>query len=345
VKILRKLFSLFWNKDERRLRAFWRMIIYLSVLLILNSILLLVMILFVGALHFVVKGEWPAFLAAGQPLKLLSNRWVGNVIAPGVMCLASLLSTFVIGKWVDRRKFRDFGFHFSKTWWGDFGFGLALGAVLMTGIFLLGVLTGTLRVVSYFESNLGDISFSVGMLQYLILFVMVGIYEEVLFRGYYFVNLAEGLNSGPVGRRNALIIAWGMLSIVFGLFHFSNPNATWVSTIMIMAAGVFLGTGMALTGSLAIPIGLHITWNFFQGNIYGFAVSGMQAGVSLVATESIGPAWFTGGVFGPEAGVIGLAAMLVGVLLIVLRLHRRGTLRLGTEIAVFFVPNNQENKH
>lgn len=343
MKISRKLFSLFWNRDERRLRTLWRMTIHLITLLALNSILLMVLILLGSTLNSALKGALLAFLASGQPMEIFSNTWVGTVMVSVATCAATLLATYFVGKWIDRRKFRDFGFYFSKSWWRDFGFGLGLGAALMAGIFLLGLLTGTLRVVSYLESNLGDISFSVGMLQYLILYVMVGVYEEVQLRGYYFVNLAEGLNHGFINKRNALIIAWVILSIVFGLLHRFNPNATWTSTIMIMVAGFFLGLGMALTGSLAIPIGLHITWNFFQGNVFGFAVSGMQSGVSLIATESIGPAWFTGGVFGPEAGVMGLAAMLVGTLITLAWVRRRGTLRLETEMAVFIVPDEQED--
>lgn len=342
MKILQKLFWLFWNKDENRSRALWRMAVHLLTWSILSGILQPVLVLLFNAFMDALKNGWAEFPGSGQPIDLFSNSWINFVILPVATCLAILLATYFVGRWVDRRKFREFGFHFSKTWWLDFGFGLVLGAGLMGGIFLFGLLTGTMKLTGYFQSYLDNVHFSLGLVQFMILFVQVGIYEEVLSRGYYFVNLAEGLNLGLIGKRNAVILTWAITSIAFGLLHLSNPNATWISTTMIMVAGLFLGLGMVLTGSLAIPIGVHISWNFFQGNIFGFPVSGMQTGVSIFVTESTGPEWLTGGAFGPEAGVMGLAAMVVGSLLILLWVHRKGSLHFATDLAVYNPPAEEK---
>ncbi len=342
MKILQKLFWLFWNKDENRSRALWRMAVHLLTWSILSGILQPVLVLLFNAFMDALKNGWAEFPGSGQPIDLFSNSWINFVILPVATCLAILLATYFVGRWVDRRKFREFGFHFSKTWWLDFGFGLVLGAGLMGGIFLFGLLTGTMKLTGYFQSYLDNVHFSLGLVQFMILFVQVGIYEEVLSRGYYFVNLAEGLNLGLIGKRNAVILTWAITSIAFGLLHLSNPNATWISTTMIMVAGLFLGLGMVLTGSLAIPIGVHISWNFFQGNIFGFPVSGMQTGVSIFVTESTGPEWLTGGAFGPEAGVMGLAAMVVGSLLTLLWVHRKGSLHFATDLAVYNPPAEEK---
>ena len=124
-------------------------------------------------------------------------------------------------------------------------------------------------------------------------------------------------------------------SAIFGVLHAANPNASAISTFNIVLAGLFLGLGLLLTGELAIPIGLHITWNFFQGNVFGFAVSGLDAGTTFIAVEQGGNALLTGGAFGPEAGLIGIAAILLGSLLIVLWVRwRYGRVGLHSALAV-----------
>ena len=81
--------------------------------------------------------------------------------------------------------------------------------------------------------------------------------------------------------------------------------------------------GTVLTGELAIPIGLHVSWNFVQGSVLGFPVSGQSVGPTLIAIEQGGPEWLTGGAFGPEAGALGVAVELLGIAAVVLWVRRR----------------------
>jgi hypothetical protein len=158
----------------------------------------------------------------------------------------------------------------------------------------------------------------------------------MLSRGYHLLNLAEGLNLPNISPTNALLVAWLLSSSLFGVLHAFNPNATAISTFNLMVAGLFLGLGFVLTRSLAIPIGLHITWNFFQGNVFGFPVSGTNAGATFIAVQQGGPDLLTGGAFGPEAGLIGLAAIALGTALTVgyVRMFY-GEVRLQTELAAY----------
>ena len=116
----------------------------------------------------------------------------------------------------------------------------------------------------------------------------------------------------------------------------ATPTPRLISSLNIALAGLFLGLGFILTGELAIPIGLHITWNFFQGNVFGFPVSGTEAGATVIAINQGGPPLWTGGNFGPEAGLIGIVAMVIGALLTVWWVRREeGRMELRKEIAAY----------
>jgi hypothetical protein len=93
--------------------------------------------------------------------------------------------------------------------------------------------------------------------------------------------------------------------------------------------------GYLLTGELAIPIALHITWNFFQGNVFGFPVSGTAVrAATFISIEQGGPDLWTGGAFGPEAGLLGLGAMIVGIFVIILWVRwRYGQVSLDLSLA------------
>jgi ethanolamine transporter EutH len=105
-------------------------------------------------------------------------------------------------------------------------------------------------------------------------------------------------------------------SAVFGILHWSNPNAAWNSVVGIFLAGIFLAFAYTRTRKLWLPIGLHIGWNFFEGVVFGFPVSGLDI-FQLVHHTVTGPELWTGGAFGPEAGLIIFPALLLGSLLVI----------------------------
>lgn len=230
--------------------------------------------------------------------------------------LVAAASVWASGRFLDGRPFSGFGLSLDRAWWSDLGFGLLLGALLMTGIFLAQLAAGWVTVTGSLVTGDGG-AFFPAILAPAALFVCVGFYEELVSRGYQLTNLAEGLNGTAVGPKGAIVLAWVLSSSVFAALHLFNPNTSTLSTFNIFLAGMMLGSGYVLTGQLAIPIGLHTTWNFFQGNVFGFPVSGLEhIGATFVSIDQGGPASLTGGLFGPEAGLLGLTAMLVGGLLI-----------------------------
>jgi uncharacterized protein len=252
--------------------------------------------------------------------------------------LVAAASVWFCGRSLDGRPFSGFGLRLDRAWWSDLGFGLVLGASLMTGIFLLQLAAGWVAVTGSFVTTGGG-AFFPAILTPVVLFVCVGFYEELVSRGYQLTNLAEGLNGVGVGPGGAIVLAWILSSSLFAFLHLSNPNASALGTLNIFLAGMMLGAGYVLTGQLAIPIGLHVTWNLFQGNVFGFPVSGLDiTGATFIATRQAGPALLTGGPFGPEAGLIAPAAMAVGVGLIALRVRRR-TGKLGLHLPLSESPS------
>lgn len=295
--------ELAWHPEERRLRTPLR---------IAGGSLLL------GVATLLVTIPPVAFLYLVESTALVASTALVRLVSIAASALGMVAGVWIAGRYLDRRRFRDYGLRIDRDWWLDCGFGLALGALLMTGVFAVKLAAGWVTVTGVFggENLLRWVLVAVGV------FVLVGIYEELLLRGYLLTNLAEGAR-GTLGERGAVLFAVLASSLAFGALHASNPNATLVSVLTISIAGVMLALGYVLTGELAIPIGLHVTWNLFQGTVYGFPVSGLELGPSIVAVETTGPRVVTGGGFGPEAGLIGLGAMVVGSLATVAWVRRR----------------------
>lgn len=322
---------IFWNGEQRRVRALWRLIGQL-ILLILVALPVQAGLGFAAMWIRSTQGE-----VRLSPTTLLGWPAAEALLVLGIMA-AMLASVWLAGRLLDRRSFADFGFHLNRNWWSDFGFGLLLGAFLMLLIFLVELAAGWVTVEATFVTLNSNVPFAGAILPPLLIFVAVGVYEEVLSRGYQLRNMAEGLNWKWIGPRGAIMIATLLSSALFGLAHLGNPNASLVSSFNIFVAGaVILAMGYLLTGELAIPIGVHMTWNFFQGNVFGFPVSGGDFGsAAFISIQQGGPDLWTGGAFGPEAGLLGLAAMLLGGGLTILWVRwRYGRAELHTALAEY----------
>ena len=269
----------------------------------------------------------------------LKGSLANDLIVVALSALAIVAVTLFAARFLDRRPISDLGLQFTSGWRRDLGFGLFLGALLMLLIFLVELALGWITIQDVFYTRL-PYPFSMALVSPLVLFLLVGIYEELMVRGYVMKNLAEGLSFHPLGGKAGMLLGLLLSSALFGLFHAGNPNASPVSTVYLFLAGLFLGLPVLLTDQLAIPIGIHITWNFFQGNVFGFPVSGTSTNsTTFISVHQGGPDLWTGGAFGPEAGLLGIAAMLVGVILIVWWVKRtRGRAGFCLSVAEYTPP-------
>jgi membrane protease YdiL (CAAX protease family) len=315
---MERLFTLFRDPSQQRPRAGWRLLIAAVVYLLAA----------VGAIivteALLVAGGGPSLAAGEISPPILAVMGVTQLVAFGV-------ATVLLGLAVDRRTIPDFGLRLSRRWWVDLGFGLGLGAALQTGVFLVALGAGWIQITAIAVTTDPGASFAAWLVAAAVGYLGVGIYEELFARGYLLTNVAEGL--AGVDRRLAVATAVLVSSGLFAVLHGTNPNATVWSTTALIVAGVLLATGLVLTGEIAIPIGIHITWNFFQGVVWGFPVSGVDTGVSIVAIEQTGPTLATGGSFGPEGGLFGIAAALLGIVATAAWVYRReGELQIAPEL-------------
>lgn len=222
--------------------------------------------------------------------------------------IAGLFYVFI--RFVDQREFKSIGLNVDNLWLKELLFGVFAAGVAMSGIFLYEYISGDIEIVGFgWESISHDIWF-LPIAIFLVKMASVGFYEEIVFRGYVLPNLKEGFTILKVTPVQATIAAVLISSGVFGFAHYGNPNATIFAVLNIVLAGIMLSIPLVLTGRLALSIGLHFGWNFFQGGVFGFRVSGQSIRHSIIEIQQGGNELWTGGSFGPEGGAIGVLGVL-----------------------------------
>jgi membrane protease YdiL (CAAX protease family) len=219
--------------------------------------------------------------------------------------LATLIAT-VTAVWLSQRFARgksilDLGLRLYRELPLDALLGLVLGPLLFAVIFQLEQLFG------YLVGNRGP-TFSWGdLIQYFVIFVCVAVSEELVVRGYFLQVLNE-----VWGGQVAIIVT----SLFWGFAHLLNPRATLLGALNIVVAGALFAYAYSMTGKLWLPIILHFSWNFAEGAIFGYPVSGYPVSGTIFEPLVNGPQELTGGLFGPEGGILSLLAILIGGLVL-----------------------------
>jgi uncharacterized protein len=213
-----------------------------------------------------------------------------------------LLVTFVCVR-LRKERLSSIGFVLDRRWAREIGIGWLLGiASVLLAVAMIWVVGGV-----RFEL---DPARSAGTLVYgLYVFLFVALFEETLFRGFVFQRLVAGAGAW---------IAQITLGLVFASSHWGNPDMhgatlAW-ATIELFLGAVLLGLAYLRTRSLALPIGIHLGWNWAQGHVLGLGVSGFAHAGWFRPLPQDAPEWVTGGRFGLEASIF---AVVVDVLVIV----------------------------
>jgi hypothetical protein len=214
-----------------------------------------------------------------------------------VQMLVFVVPAFVFRKLIERRSVVSLGYSFGNGFGRDFLWGILGGIILISAIFFTIRLAGGLSIVSI---QAPGISFLVVTVTWL----FVGIGEETAVRGYLLSNCMDSMN-----KYVALLIT----SLAFSALHLLNPNPSAMGMINIILAGILLGIYYVHKRNLWFPIGLHWTWNLFQGSFFGSEVSGVQVD-SVVVINATGSDLLTGGRFGFEASIVTTFVMIAAII-------------------------------
>lgn len=252
------------------------------------------------------------FVAFAEILGLLAFPWDARgawaIVKGGALWLAAALlaSTFVL-RWLDGRSWRALGLAPARVALRHSAIGLALGVAMIALAVALMLVTGDLD----FVRDRGAIGATLGgMLASLAVLALPAAAEEALFRGYPIQVLTRA-----AGAPLAVLTT----SAAFAAVHADNPAVGPLALMNIFLAGVLLGVVYLRTGSLWAATAVHLGWNWAMAGLFDLPVSGL-GWIDVPGFEPLvsGPAWWNGGPFGPEGGVIGTIAF-VGATVLVLR--------------------------
>ncbi|MDM7860400.1 CPBP family intramembrane metalloprotease [Alteromonas sp. ASW11-36] len=183
----------------------------------------------------------------------------------------------------------------------------------------IGILAGSMMIVALCSIVFigGGVSFQINqsfnssiLLNSFYLFFVGAFMEELLHRGFLFQRLIDGLGFWT---------AQLLIATVFAVGHWTNPGMEGVGQVIgsldLFVGSLLFGLAYYKTKSLALPVGLHLGWNWCMGNVFGFNVSGHSATGILTPQLNDMPSWFTGGNFGLESSAI---SVLIGIFALVI---------------------------
>ncbi len=225
-----------------------------------------------------------------------------NAMGVNIMALVMLLQVitafliiFILRRFIDKESVNSLGFSLLgyKT---DLLKGLGWGAAMISVGFIALYLSGFITITN-------TDFMAVPWFGYLALFLFVALFEEILVRGYVLTNLMASMNK-----------YWALVasSVIFSVMNLANDNVSILPTVNLFLAGILLGIYTIHKRNLWFPIAMHFTWNFMQGPVLSFEVSGLKTD-SFINQEIAGYELMTGGEFGFEGSILLTVMMLAAI--------------------------------
>jgi hypothetical protein len=291
---------LFKNK-EGKVRSGWKITIVLAIALagsILSSAILggVAGALMVSSGDMIVRSITDiTYTARGESILQIVNT-VGMLLQE----IMFIVTPIIAWKLVMKRKLTDMGFPAIKSHTSELVIGLVIGIVSISVVFALLVLTGQAHVESWTPR------FAFSQLIYVFIYISVGFAEEIYTRGFVMSVLRQ--------TKSKLVVVI-VSSVLFALMHSANPGIGLLPYINLALFGVFTAYIYIRSGNIWMCIGYHITWNYFQGYVFGFKVSGTNS-QGMLTTVFPKNSILNGGAFGPEGGLFVTIVILLGILFV-----------------------------
>jgi membrane protease YdiL (CAAX protease family) len=274
------------------LRAGWRALLFLVINVALSVLLFTVL-----ALVAKLRGS-----SSPRPGSMSMLTPLGLTFAEGATLLVALVSAFLMSR-IERRNFGAYGlplrFAFRRHFWIGTLVGFAAISASLLGIFAFHGFHLT-AIATHGNTLVTAIA------AWSVAFIVVGLSEEFVFRGYLQYTLSTGMGFWP----SAIV-----MSILFGAAHARNPGENILGLVSVVLFGLLFCLFLRRTGNLWWAVGFHTGWDWGQTFFYGVPDSGLTPFHSLFSSVFNGPRWLTGGTVGPEASIFAPAALLIVALL------------------------------
>jgi len=242
-------------------------------------------------------------MAARFLMHPMMHRLKGTVwqfLAQELIFVTCAVLPAVVLSWIEKRPFGSYGLPARGAFGKKFAWGVVWGFVALS--LLLIALRGSNAFYFGSVGVHGIQAVKFGMFWALV-FLLVGFFEEFLFRGYSLFTLTRGMGFWPTAL---------LLSGIFGYVHLGNEGESWRGALAAGLIGLFFCFTVLRTGNLWFAVGLHASWDWAESYFYGVPDSGMLVQGHLLNPSFHGPAWLTGGTVGPEGSV--LVFLVIGIL-------------------------------